>query len=148
MGGAGNGIRRLALAAPKPHPPQGEGLPKEGELLFGASCEPWQSLRLQTTDHESYKLRACFCLPHRGRWPQAGGGLFVGGWRVGGGWVVPGTRGAMYCGVSTSYRPQATSRFPNPHPGPPQRGGRFALLQTAGRRRRVVLKPRITSDET
>jgi len=57
-----------------------------------------------------------FCLPHRGRWPQAGGGLFVGrcrGWGVGVGQAALVTQSRAYFGVPTSQEPKAAYRFQN-----------------------------------
>ncbi len=57
-------------------------------------------------------------------------------WKVGR--LLSRTCWTTQCAVSTSHEPQATSRRLNPHPGPPQWGGRFLLEQAMGRHAVII----------
>ena len=106
----------------------------------------------------SHKPLACFCLLHQGRWPQAGGGLFVWAqevWEVvryvvrGALYVVGGWNRARHALWRIKSLPQATGHkpragFKNPHPGPPPRGGRVVLRQPS-RGSKARRGPRIKS---
>jgi len=69
----------------------------------------------------SYDPLASFCLPHRGRWPQAGGGLFVRKWDVGcGRWGVENSIETDFHGpLATGHQPLFK---PPPQPSPKGRG--------------------------
>ena len=83
VGGARNSIGHLARATPKTPTP---ALP-EGEGAFARrGLKPQTSRPLRTTTHKP-QATSCVpylpCLPQRGRWLQAGGGLFTRRWDVG-----------------------------------------------------------------